>query len=61
MEVPVAVKASFDVSQALAKRELGEDHGEELIASRHRSAGTRHGIKADAAIELLAMDRVGNL
>lgn len=56
-----AIQASFDIPQTLPKGDLGEGHGQKLIASGHTLTGSWHGVQIDAAVELFAMDEIGDL
>ena len=60
-QMRATAKARFDVSKALAKSHLSESHREKLIARSHAFAYPRHRMQSHAAIELLAVNQLGDL
>jgi hypothetical protein len=61
MEVFAAFQARFNISKAIPKGELGEDHTKELISRSHCLTGSWHWIPADATLKFLAVDEIRNL
>ena len=54
-------QANFDIAKALAESDLGKCHREELIACGHSFTGSLHRVQRYAAIELLAVNKIGDL
>ena len=54
-------QTSFNISQALAKSDLGESHSKKLIAGRHALAGSLHRVAVDATSQLLGIQHISNL
>lgn len=54
-------QTSFNIAKALAERDLGKSHREELIAGGHALARSRHGVQRHRAIELLSVNEICNL
>ncbi len=61
IELGAASQASFDVAKALAKGDLSEDHGEELVTCCHGLANTRHRETSHAATELFGVKDIQDL
>ena len=61
VEVRAAPQTGFNVSKALSESYLRESHSEKLISGSHTLARSRHWMKCHTAIELLAMDEIGDL
>lgn len=54
-------QTSFDIAKALTERDLRKGHCKELIACGHPFTGSRHRVQRHAAIELLAVNEIGDL
>lgn len=61
IEIRTPSQTGFNVSKALPESNLSKRHREKLISCSHSFACTRHRVKIHAAVELLAMDQVGDL
>lgn len=61
MAMSATIQTRLDIAQALPESYLGENHGEKLVAGAHALAGSWHRVQSHAAVELLAMDHIGNL
>jgi hypothetical protein len=55
------VQAGFDVSKTLPKRQLREDHAKQMIASTETAACLWHRKSGYTALEVAAINAVGNL
>jgi len=61
IKVGTTSKTGLDIAQTFTKGDLREDHGKELITSRHGFTNTGHRVQSYAAVELLAVDKIGDL
>jgi len=61
VEMGATAKAGFDVPQALPEGDLSKGHCEKLIADRHTFAGPVHRVQSHAAVELLSVNKIGDL
>ena len=61
VEVRTVPQAGLDVSKAFPESDLCESHRKKLIAGGHTLTRSRHRVESHAAIELLAVDEIGNL
>ena len=61
VEMSASLQTRFDVTETLPERDLSECHRKELVASGHAFTGARHGMQGHAAIELLAVNKIGDL
>lgn len=61
VEMRTASQASFDISKTLPESDLRKSHRKELISCSHTFTRPRHRVECHAAIELLAVDEIGNL
>ena len=55
------VQARFDIAQTLPEGNLGEGHGEKLVASGHTFTRSWHRVHQHAALELFAIQQIENL
>lgn len=61
VEVRTASQAGLDVSKTFSESDLSKSHRKKLIPGSHAPACSLHRVKLHAAIELLAVDEVGDL
>jgi hypothetical protein len=61
IEMRTASQAGLYVSKTFPESDLSESHRKKLISGSHTPACSRHWVKLHAAIELLAVDEVGDL
>ena len=61
VEMRASSQAGFNISKTLPESYLSKSHSKKLISGSHAFTRSRHRVKRHAAIELLAVDEIGNL